>query len=87
MGWFRRNKKAAAPLSDHEREVLARELRESAEHAMPSVVDENFASGGASYNNINKQKVILEGHGIEAIAERRVLEPRANWRPEDEDSL
>jgi hypothetical protein len=87
LRWFRRKKKTAVPLSEHERDVLARELKESAEHAMPSVVDENFARGGASYNNINNQARIVNGRGIEAIGERKMFEPRANWKPEDRDSL
>jgi hypothetical protein len=74
-------------LDARELEILERELEESARKAMPSLVDDSFASGGPSYNNVNPVSQVINGRGFAAIGLRRLWEPRSRWRPEDKSEL
>lgn len=84
---WRRVTKPALPVDDREREILKRELEESAKDAMPSIVDESFATGGSSLNNVNPVSQTVNARGFEAIGLRRLWEPRARWKPEDKSEL
>ena len=87
--WFKRNsrRKTRQQVDAREQAALERELAESRDHAMPSAVDESFASGGPSYNNVNPVASIVNARGAGAVGSRRIFEPRKGWKPEDREEL
>ncbi len=84
---FRKSSKTHKTLDARELEIFERELEESATKAMPSLVDDSFAAGGPSYNDVNPVSQVVNGRGLAAIGLRRLWEPRSRWRPEDKSEL
>jgi hypothetical protein len=82
-----RSGRSETPLDAREQAALERELAESRDRAMPSAVDESFASGGPSYNNVNPVASIVNARGPGAVGLRRIFEPRKGWKPEDREEL
>lgn len=70
-------------MSEREKIILERELKESKISPMQSDTSSNTFGDGSSFNNISRINATLNQSGMDGIVNRRITEPRKNW-PEDE---
>lgn len=70
-------------LDSRQRELLARELAESANSAMPSEMGSDTFGDGSSINNISRVQATVNQRGMGGISARRIFEPRKGWSKND----
>lgn len=74
-------------LSPRQRELLARELAESASSAMPSDTSSDTFGDGSFINNISRAQATLNQRGMGGITARRIFEPRKGWSKNDKNEI
>ena len=70
-------------MSEREKLILERELKESKNSPMQSDASSNTFGDGSSFNNVSRINATVNQRGMDGIVTRRITEPRKNW-PEDE---
>ncbi len=85
--YFSRNKKQNEILSEREKGILERELKESTNSSMPSSTSTNTFGDGSSINNISRISATINQNEITGIVGRRITEPRKNWPEEEQNKI
>jgi len=86
---FLKRRKRIPPddLNPRQKELLARELAESASSAMPSDTSSDTFGDGSSINNISRVQATVNQRGMGGITARRIFEPRKGWSKNDRDKI
>ncbi len=86
---FLRRRKQISPkdLTPKQRELLERELAESASSAMPSDTSSDTFGDGSSINNISRIQATVNQRGMGGITARRIFEPRKGWSKNDKGQI